>query len=347
MKKIFLGFTLGLIIGWIAGYLRVPYMESFSFSGENTGAKHQQQKIHEIEAIIQSGANANLTPLMHKLLEDIETEIKQKKHRTLKDTTIARIAALSRAFQPYPSFHDSIPNTISIERGQLLRALILLRLDKGTFARIKETALFDGADLRRANLTGVDLSNIHLAGAHLRDADLSGTTINNADLGETDLWGANLQETTCKNTNFRRANLAWAKLNNTNLSDINLNGAILTNLQCIRSKWQDIQMQWAQCDGMMLHEAILKRVNCTGTRFAQANFSKAVLSDSDWRRTDMTHADLNGIVAKNVLIDEKWQEKLKEWQPAGVQELLEKHTIASDTTDKAKKPLFRLQPVPD
>jgi hypothetical protein len=145
--------------------------------------EQREKHIQSLETAIQAQNSNNLSPLMHQLLNDIEQELRQHPQRQLRDTTIARIAALSAAFRPYPCLQsDTASNRIcSPERGQLLKALLLLRMHPATLNRIWRAAPFDGADLQGADLQDTDLSHIRLASANLKEADLRGAKLQGAN----------------------------------------------------------------------------------------------------------------------------------------------------------------------
>lgn len=128
--------------------------------------QRQDAQLREMTAVVQAANNGNFAPVTRNLLENIAKILKNTPKRTLPDTTIAQIAALSAAFKPYHYFdRDSLSDkAYSPERGQLLQALALLKLAPTTFDSIKRQAVFAGADLRQSNLKGLDLNGINLTG---------------------------------------------------------------------------------------------------------------------------------------------------------------------------------------
>ncbi|MBK6995124.1 MAG: pentapeptide repeat-containing protein [Lewinellaceae bacterium] len=329
-----------LVLGGIVGGLVVfRQIESFKLQIQN-----QNKKLQEMSALVETVKKNDLEPLMRSILEDVGEELKRNPGRTLRDTTIARIAALSIAFKPYKYIEaDSLSEkAYSLGRGQLLQALVLMNIDTGSFARIKERALFAEADLRGAGLKGSDLSGINLQKANLKDADLSGANLKGANLGEANLWGAKLNQANLSHSDLKRADLSWAQLNGATLAKTNLNGAKLTNAQLIDADLFDANFQWAQSGGALFNQANLISVNFRGTNFTKANLSRANLSYSDLRNINLSEVDLIGVRCNKVLVDEKWMEKLKQWQPIGVKELQEGYSFVNDTFDSWKIPLYRL-----
>lgn len=332
-----------LVAGGIAGGLTV-YRQHESFQRH---IQNQDKQLQKMAALVTSVQKSDLEPLLRSLLEEVGKELQRNPGRTLRDTTIARIAALSFAFKPHPYIEgDSLSKqAYSPERGQLLQALILMPIDSGAFARIKRNTLFAGADLRGADLKGVDLSGIHLQGANLKDADLSGANLAGAELGEANLWGAHLNQANLSHADLKRADLRWAQLNEATLPSANGNGANLANAQLSKADLYDATFQWAQVGGALFNGANLTSVDFVGANFTKGNLSQADLSDADLRKTNLSEAVLVGTTLNKTLVDENWLDKLTQWQPTGVQELRERYKVVNDTADKFKTPLYRLRKI--
>ena len=82
--------------------------------------------------------------------------------------------------------------------------------------------IFDGADLR-----GADLYGANLRGADLRGADLYGANLRYANLRGADLYGADLRYANLRGADLYGANLRGADLYGANLRGANLRGADL------------------------------------------------------------------------------------------------------------------------
>lgn len=329
-----------LVLGAVVGRFTV-YRQNESLKGQ---IRNQDKKMQEMAALAASIQQNNQQPLMRSVLEAVGEELKRNSGRTLRDTTIARIAALSFSFKPYQYIEaDSLHKACSPERGQLLQALILMNMDSGSFARIKRNTLFAGADLQGTNLKGLDLSGINLQGANLKSADLSGANLKGADLGAANLWGANLNQANLSNTDLKRADLSWAKLNEANLQLANLNGANLTNAQLRKADLHDATLQWTKSNGALFNDAMLTSTDFGSATLTKVNLSRANLMDADLRNTTLSEADLGGVRLNKALVNPDWLEKLKEWQPTGLKELQDSYTVVNDTADKFKVPLYRLK----
>ncbi len=330
-----------LLVGSVAGGWAL-YRQRESFQRQ---IEIRDKRIQEMAALMKSVRENDLAPLMRNILDDVWEELKHNPRRTLSDTTITRIAAISFSFKPYPYIEaDSLSEkAYSPERGHLLQALILMNIDSGSFAQIKRHTLFAGADLRGANLKALDLSGIHLRGAYLKDADLSGANLKGADLGEANLWGANLNRANLSHADLKRADLSWAQLNEATLILANLSVANLANAQLNRADLNQVTFQAAQSGGALFHEANFTKANLVGANFTKANLSQAILEDTELRRINFSGANLLGVRFNKAIVDKSWLDKLKEWQPIGKKEVLDNYTIVNDTIDKWKVPLCRLK----
>jgi uncharacterized protein YjbI with pentapeptide repeats len=332
-----------LVVGGIVGGVTVHrHHESL-----NHRIQDRDKQLREMAALMEAMKPNDREPLIKAILQDVGEELKRHPGRKLRDTTIARIAALSFACTPYRYIQgDSLSEkAYSPERGQLLQALILLNLDPGSFAGIKRKTLFAGADLRGADLKGLDLSGINLREANLDGADLTGANLDSAGLGEANLWEANLNRANLRRADLKRADLSWAQLNEANLRQANLNGAILASAQLRKADLQGATFQWAQLGGALFHEAKLTGADFTGANLSKVNLSQADLSQTDLRRINFSQADLVGAVLNQALVDKDWLDKLTVWQPTGANELRANYSVVNDTADKFKTPLFRLKKI--
>ncbi len=335
------GLAVAGLLGGLLGGIKVYY-------GNESLKKQIRDKdktVHEMAELIEAVKNkSELAPLMQSMLNDVWEELKQAPGRTLLDTTIARIRALSFSFKPYKQVEgDTLSEReYSPERGQLLQALALMDMDSGSFAKIKQETPFAGADLRGANLRGRDLSGIDLKGANLKDADLSDARLIGAALEGASFWGANLERVNLSRANLKRADLRWARVNEGVLVGGDLSGADLSNAQLHQANLFDATIQWAKLSGAIFSEAKLTSVYFVGTDLSKANFTQANFSGTDLRKTNLSEADLVGAIFDKVMVENNWLNKVNTWRPLGEQELMERYYVANDTFDSWGRPLYRL-----
>lgn len=309
-------------------------------------AKRQNKRILEMTEVAESSRKSNLAFLMSSVLEDVRNEVKNHPNRVLSDSTIAKLAVLTNSiFMPYRYFEgDSLSDkALSPERGQLLLALLSMNMDSNSFVKMKLGISFSAADMRRADLRGADFSNMDLKGADLKNANLSGANLRGTDLRDADLNGADLRGANLNKADLRRADLGWAILNGAVLTSANLNGAILMHAQLRKADLRNAAIQWAQADGVMLLEANLSRADLTGTGLRKANLNEANLTEADLRRTNLSEASLLGAELNRAIADEKWLNQIDTWRLAGAKEVQKSYRLVNDSTDKWKKPLYRLK----
>lgn len=335
------GLAVAGLLGLLLGGLKVYYGNEALKKQIRDKDKALQEMTELVEAV---KSKSELAPLMQSILNDVWEELKQAPGRTLRDTTIARIRALSFSFKPYKQVEEDTlsEHEYSPERGQLLQALALMDMDSGSFAKIKQETPFAGADLRGANLRGRDLSGIDLKGANLKDADLSDARLIGAVLEGASFWGANLERANLSRANLKRADLRWARVNEGVLVGGDLSGADLSNAQLHQANLFDATIQWARLSGAIFSEAKLTSVYFVGTDLSKANFTQANFSGTDLRKTNLNEADLVGATFDKVMVENNWLDKLNTWRPLGEQELIERYSVANDTFDSWGRPLYRL-----
>jgi len=306
--------------------------------------QNKDRQVQEMAALVATLKKIDPEPLIRSLLHDVGEELKQNPGRTLRDTTIARIAGLSLAFKPLSYIEgDSLSDkAYSPGRGQLLQALVLMKIDSASFARIKTRALFAAADLEAIDLKGVDLSGINLKEANLKSADLSGANLTGADLSDANLWGVKLNHANLSHAVLKRANLSWAQLNDATLTSADLNGTYLSNAQLIRADLNAATFQYAHLGGALFNEAILTNAKFFGADLSKANLNQANLSDTDLRSINFSGADLVGVRLDHAKVEEDWLEKAKAWKPAGLKELLKQYKVENDTYDSWKRPWYHI-----
>lgn len=320
----------------------ILYRQNKSFKRQIQNHDNEMQKMKAVVALVQK---TNQEPLISSILEEVGEELRRNSARTLTNATINRIVALNASLKSYQSIEqDSLSKKkYSAERGQLLRALVLMNIDPRSFTQIKGRVVFAEADLRGADLHGADLSSINLKDAYLKDVDLSRANLKGANLGGANLWGANLNQADLSNADLQSADLSWAQLNEATLCSANLNDASLLNAQLRKADLDHASFWWAQLGGALFNEANLTNANLLSSNFTKANLSQAILSDSDLRGINLSEANLIGVQLSNARVFENWPEKLKEWHPIGEKELSKNYILVSGTLGKSKSPVYQLR----
>ncbi len=307
--------------------------------------QQQNRKIKEQSVLIESARKGNLVFLMSNILDNAEAELKNA--GTLSDALIARIAALSFSFKPYSYLEgDSLSDKeFSPERGQLLMALLLMKMDSASFIKIKQRAVFSGADLRGADLIHADLSGAKLNNANLNGTNLSNANLKGADLKDANLWGANLNKANLSGADLKRSDLRWAELNEADLQFAKMDGAQLSGAQVLKADARELTAQYADLGGTLFHEANLAGANFLGAKMSKVNFSQADLTRADLRMTDLNEANLSGTKLNKALVDSNWMEKLSEWKLTGGQNIQDSFRIVTDSLDQWNHAVYHLKKV--
>lgn len=202
----------------------------------------QNEKINIQTHLMESERRGSQVVLMNNVLEDLSAEIREEKKNGKTDSTgytlsrplIGRISATSQGFLPYRFLEEGklTEKEYSVERGQLLLAILNSRIDSASMVRINSASSFKGAYLKKfrldeANLRGADLRGANLRGANLLFADLSEADLSGADLSGANLSGASLRLTSLARTDLRGAHMCLADLSGAYLEGANLHGVIL------------------------------------------------------------------------------------------------------------------------
>jgi uncharacterized protein YjbI with pentapeptide repeats len=203
----------------------------------------------------------------------------------LSDDLLQRVRAYALRTTPYPIATKTTSKDIDIktpldeqfefpelshERGQLLQALVLNKIDPNTITFRR--ASLEGLDLSRAYMASIrgfpfDLKEANLARADLFLANLTGAELIGAELTGAKLFGANLSEAKLFRADFTEANLTGAILKQADLTEANLDGADLTMADLTGANFNRASLTGAQLKGAIL----------TGASFTDANLSRANL----------------------------------------------------------------------
>lgn len=295
----------------------------------------QNSKIQQQSELMSSLRKSNMVVLLNDILDKVDDELKNHPDGKLSDKTILSIvAAFNYSFTPYRYWEgDSLSEKkLSPEKGQLLLALCTKNIDSTSFDKIKLSAHFSGADLRKGDLRGVDLNDADLEDADLSDADLSGASLRGTDLRNANLWGAHMNKANFFRADLRRAVLSWAELNEAKMDSANLNGADLTNAQLRKADLRKATFRAAKLDGALLNEANLEGGNLVDASLKKANLTRANLTKADVNRANFNEAIMTETELSKILdVDKNWFEKLNEWQIIGAKEIQEHYKIVLDT----------------
>lgn len=231
---------------------------------QNKLLEAQNEKIEIQTSLMESERRGSQVVLMNSVLTDLSNEIAEQKRLGKNDSTgyslsaplIGRIAATSQGLMPYKFLQNGelTEREYSLERGQLLLALVNSRIDTSSLKTIFKASTFASVYLPNTDFLGQFLQEINLSGAYLLGSDFR-----NANFTQADLTGADLTSASFDTANLSEADLSVADLTIADLSEANLSNA-------------------------KFHSAILNtteftRANLSGTSFWNANLTNAMINN--------------------------------------------------------------------
>lgn len=255
------------------------------------------------------------------------------------DLMMDRIAALSASLKVHKvwDMENKRYRSLSTERGLLLLALVKTRMDSASFKSIKENVSFFGADLANADFQGLDFSGIDLRNANLDYAKLQGIKLHNARLNGASMVGANLDHATLTGANLTGARLNWAKVNEADLQFAKIDSADLSNVTARKSKFNDGTIIHTLLCNAVFIEADLRNCKFLSTNILNTNFSKTILTN-----VDINDMNLIDPILDYAIIQKDWIELLNDRQNRGINTMLKKYIILSDTTTIRDSQIYRL-----
>jgi uncharacterized protein YjbI with pentapeptide repeats len=156
-----------------------------------------------------------------------------------------------------------------------------------------EQAIFDGANLTKADLTlavlrGASLLFAQMQGASLDAAQLQGASLTRAQLQGARLFGAQLQGASLNSAQLQGAELSSAQLQGAVLAFAQLQGAELSSAQL-----QGVWLDHAQLQGAWLFGAQLQGASLYGALLQGASLDHAQLQGADLRTAHLQSASLD------------------------------------------------------
>ncbi len=291
----------------------------------------QNKQVEQQSQLVETIRKSGLVSMMSNILVQVDEELKESEKNTLSDNTITRLAAISHSFasKDYHYFEVDSPAATphSKERGLLLKELIYMDIDSGSFEKIKEKVSFKRADLEDAELARVNLSNADLEGANFRGANLEGANFNHANLKGSYLWGANLKHANLVEASLNRADLRWVELDSSDMRMVDLNSADLSHGRMENVNLKDSKLQWANLSGAFLMGSNFEGSNLFGADLSRSNLGNTNLSKTDLRFSDLSESNLRqsilteSLLFKTVVYEKDWLLKLDKWQISGAKEI--------------------------
>lgn len=333
--------TVGLVtLGGLGG----SYMLYKATNRLDAQAQLQNAATLDQMKMIESVRGSNMALMVNNVLDQVSAELRNSPSRTLSDRTISWIAALSSTLRPY-AYQDQngkSQSPLSPERGELLLALSGMKLDPGSFEKIRVKSTFSMADLGGVNLEATDLSGINLSGANLSGADLRGVNLSNAVLRMGDLRGANLERGVLNQVDLERSDLRWVNLSKADLHKAHLDGADFRGATLAQSNLMEVSLRYADLRGVLFDQANLTRCTLFFSRLTEARLTHADLDSADLRKADLIGANLTGAELSGAIVHlQDWLERLDEWNVVGRIDIQQEYDLIPDTTQDSKHELRR------
>lgn len=335
--------------------------------------KLQEQSNKMQAAMLDAQLKSDQVVLVGNLLQEIREERNLQSTDTLSSGMVAKIVRLNSSLKAYPYVKgDSLSSfKYSPERGQLLLALLEMKLDSSTLKQVLHKTSFTRADLSASNLSGLDLAGLDFSLANLQNVNLQFANLKDANLKEAHLRGADLNKTDLRGAQLINADLSWTNLKQAIFKEAKMNGVNLKSAKIDSTDLRGIELKWADLSGAILKASNLSKLPLTGSSFVKSNLSVANLSNTDLSIADLTEANMFGVDLqdanlyhvklefadmrksnlqganfrsanlKAVLLEgaivsgKDWFEKLLEWKVEGISDIRRKYEIVKDDDNKA------------
>jgi uncharacterized protein YjbI with pentapeptide repeats len=285
----FVVFGVLLFLVWI-GYVFFPNITGF---GEYTPSAPNTERAKTLwDFLVLLVIPIVLSLGTRKIKETERTIAADKQYNAMLDTYLDRIAELLLKKESEGPHADENIGKIACTRTRV----ILRRLDGERNAHVVRLLsdsdliplsdpLFEGIDLRKADLEGINFEDAVLTRAKLQGANLQGANLQGANLQGANLQGADLRKTKMGESNLREANLQDAKMQEAEIQEAEMYKSVMEKANLRSAKMQ---------------KADLSESNLRGAIMVGADLRNANLEGSDVKRTDFQWADLRGANLQDV-----------------------------------------------
>lgn len=166
--------------------------------------------------------------------------------------------------------------------------------DTGEVLFQDETASsFQGIDLDNLNLHGADLSGLDLSCASIRNGNLTEAVCRGTNFNGAMLTGAALMDCDCEEATFVGAQLNDCHLENTNFTHANLEKSHMRHCRANGCQFESANLNHCDCSFAEMR-AELRHVSLQYANLFGVDFTKADLSFTDLRNSNMDSAKING-----------------------------------------------------
>lgn len=252
------------------------YQQNLLFKNQNDLFKTQNERIDQQTKLLEASRRSSQMFIMSEVLSDLNDETRNAYGDTLEISRglIGRISALSRSMKPYYFLEDSliIDKKISPERGQLLIALLSVRISEDQLSEIIDNGIFDYAELEGITVRNKDLTDIKL-----NEAKLSRSVFLNTILDVDGLGGANLTDCQFVDCSIKHAPGA-------------INGANFANslFESGEISSQELETREVDFSHSTFHEILIKG------QFSSSSFKEVRFLNSTMEGVDFFSCDFSG-----------------------------------------------------
>jgi uncharacterized protein YjbI with pentapeptide repeats len=314
------GLSIGLLLGWVLGYLRLPQIpqnEGFwvgLFSGLTLVSllallrKIRPRKSEETSRTgsLLSGAALLLVTggLLASLLlflqsRSLQEENRQKTQLLVRDSLLLHRQAQVQQAQLMVDYLAEVRTILAKTSGQPLPETVLARLARFSESFEPYPSLTQAPDSALALSPERGQLLLALLSMEMDSATFSQVkkrvTFAHADLSQTDLSGIDLSQADLRSANFQDANLTSLKCRGCDLRRANLTGAIAREADLSESDLRRAIFQWTDA-----RRALLRNTYLDGADLSHAVLEKADLSESIFQWGEMGGANLAGATAIRV-----------------------------------------------
>jgi uncharacterized protein YjbI with pentapeptide repeats len=261
----------------------------------------------------------------------------------------AWLGAKDRQDNPiWTSFHDLLFNGeveyVTRRRKSLFsNTLVLPGFDAPEAAKIDDPKKLDSVK-QTLTLRGRHLEGAVFDSADLRKADLEGAQLQGASLEFAQLQGASLPQ-----AQLQGVSLVLARLQGASFQDAQLQGASFGGAQLQGASLAGAQLQGASLDHAQLHGAVLVQAQLQGASLSQAqlqgaNFTGSTFAGTDMRNAEVWRTNFEGASLTAVFEDGVKEGAVSKEEFAALQAMITKEVPEGETREYVLKRIKILNP---
>lgn len=251
--------------------------------------------------------------------------------------TIKALHALTDELRPVEVFvDDAVLTKLSPGRGYLLHRLLDIEMDQDKRAVIVDKVDFSYADLKASDLSGKEFISINLSHSRLLMANLKGSKFIRSNLKESLLSEASMVNSCFRDCNLEKCIMSWSDLEQSDLRRTDLSAANLSNSNLKNSRMDSAVLKWSDLSNSNLSSSSLLNSDLWAADLRSADLSDCKLQNSRLLGANMENCDLSNANIDGSAVSKEWMTNLKEYQPIGLEEILQKYAVVRDSSKRFK-----------